>query len=123
MADTATYSALDGAERSDRRRRIPLVLALVFGLLVSLIHCAGCETALAGNDSVIVAIDQSSTPSSDTPDHTMPAHCGHCLSHVTAQPLSVVQTPADVSHHAPPLGREQTLTSLAGLPLFKPPRA
>jgi len=123
MADTTTYGAHIGASRSDRRRRIPLVLALVLGLLVSLIHCAGCETAFAGNDSVIVTIDHGSTPSPDGPDNKMPAHCGHCLSHVTAQPLSVVQIPTDVSHHAPPLGRDQMLTSLAGLPLFKPPRA
>ena len=120
MTDSVTHGPILS---SGQRRRFPLVLALVFGLLVSLIHCAGCETAFAGNDSVIVAVDQGGAPSPDAPDQKAPAHCGHCLSHVTAQPLNVVQTPTDISHHTPPIGREQTLTSLAGLPLFKPPRA
>jgi hypothetical protein len=105
------------------RCRLSLVLALVLGLLASLIHCANCEPVLAGSNTTIVAMDFDGTTPPDAPDHKTPLHCGHCLSHVTGQTAFVVLVPTEVSHHAPPLGREQTLTSLAGLPLFKPPRA
>lgn len=123
MTSDADINARPGAGRSGQRRRLSLVLALMIGLLASLIHCGSCEPAIAGSNSTVVAMDFDGTSPPDTPDHKMPFHCGHCLSHVTGQPTFVVQLPADVSHHVPPLGREQTLASLAGLPLFKPPRA
>ena len=122
MIGSISMSAMMSAGQRGRHRRLSLVLALMFGLLASLIHCANCEPALAGSNTTIVAMDfDGTTP--DAPDHKAPVHCGHCLSHVTGQAAFIVQIPADVSHHAPPLGREQTLASLAGLPLFKPPRA
>lgn len=111
------------ARTSGRRQRLSLVLALVFGLLASLIHCGSCDTAIAGPATTVVAIDFDGSPAPDAPDHKMAVHSGHCLSHVTGQPTFIVYQPADVAHRTPPLGREQTLTSLAGLPLFKPPRA
>ncbi len=120
MTGSINISATMGA---GRRGRLSLVLALMLGLLASLIHCANCEPALAGSNAAIIAMDFDGATPPDAPDHKAPVHCGHCLSHVTGQVTFVVQIPADVSHHAPPLGREQTLTSLAGLPLFKPPRA
>ncbi|CAN5143815.1 hypothetical protein BH10PSE10_BH10PSE10_07320 [soil metagenome] len=112
-----------GAGRGGRRRHLSLVLALMLGLLGSLIHCANCEPALAGANTAVAAMDFDGTTPTDAPDHKAPVHCGHCLSHVTGQAIFVVQIPVDVSHHTPPVGREQTLASLAGLPLFKPPRA
>lgn len=121
MTSGADMSATISAGQSGRRRRLSLVLALMLGLLASLIHCANCEPALATSNTAIVAMDFDGTPL-DAQDHETPVHCGHCLSHVTGQAIFVVQVPADVSHHAPPPGHEQTLTSLAGLPLFKPPR-
>jgi hypothetical protein len=123
MANGATISAASGAERNGRQRRLSLVLALMIGLLASLIHCGSCDLAVAGSSSTVISMDSDGTTPPDTPDHKMPVHCGHCLNHVTGQPTFVVQLPADVSHHAPRIGREQTLASLAGLPLFKPPRA
>jgi hypothetical protein len=53
----------------------------------------------------------------------LPCHSGHCLSHVTAQHEAVVATPADLIPRAPSFGQEQSPPALAGLPLFKPPRA
>lgn len=106
-----------------RSRRLSLVLALMIGLLASLIHCGSCDPAIAGSSTTVVALDLDGTTPPDTPDHKMPGHCGHCLNHVTGQPASAAALPSDMSHQAPPLGREQTLASLAGLPLFKPPRA
>lgn len=111
------------ARTSGQRRRLSLVVALVFGLLASLIHCASCDTAIAGSASTVVAMDFNGSPIPDAPDHKMAVHSGHCLSHVTEQPTFVVHLPVDVAHRTRPLGREQTLASLAGLPLFKPPRA
>lgn len=112
---------------SGRQRRLSLVIALVFGLLASLFHCAGefstNDLAIAGSNATVVAMDLDGTAPPNAPDHALPAHCGHCLSHVTAQTAFAVQTPADIDHQAPPAGQEQMPTSLAGLPLFKPPRA
>lgn len=113
-----------GAGQSGRRRRLSLVLALLLGLLASLIHCGSCDLAVAGSSSTVIGMDSNGTTPPDAPDQkSSPVHCGHCLNHVTGQPTFVVQLPADVSHHAPRIGREQMLASLAGLPLFKPPRA
>ncbi|MGL5165950.1 MAG: ferrichrome ABC transporter substrate-binding protein [Afipia sp.] len=117
-------SAMIGAGQSGRRRRLSLVLALMLGLLASLIHCGSCDLAIAGSSSIVIAaMDGDGTAPSDAPDTKMAFHHGHCLSHVTGQSIFAVQIPADVSHHAPRIGHEQTLASLAGLPLFKPPRA
>lgn len=123
MANGVDMSAMIGPGRSGRRRRLSLVLALMLGLLASLIHCGSCDLAVAGSSPVVVAMDSDGGASPDTPDHAPAFHCGHCLSHVTSEPAFVVQIPADISHHALRIGREQTLASLAGLPLFKPPRA
>lgn len=117
-------SAILGAGRNGRRSRLWIVLALTLGLFASLIHCSNCDPAIAGAGTVsAAALDLDGTASPDAPDHKMPRHCGHCLNHVTGQPAFVVQSPADVSHLTPSIGREQMLASLAGLPLFKPPRA
>lgn len=123
MANGANMSAMIGAGRSGRRRRLSLVLALMLGLLASLIHCGSCDLAVAGSTTMIVAMDDDGGAAPDTPDHAPAFHCGHCLSHVTSEPTFIVQIPAGVSHHAPRIGREQTLASIAGMPLFKPPRA
>jgi hypothetical protein len=103
--------------------RLPFVLLLTIGLLISLIHCAGSETAFAQTDTpaVLSILDHGAAP--DTPEQRLPCHSGHCLSHVTAQATVMVTTPAGLILQAPDFGREQFPASLAGLPLFKPPRA
>jgi len=103
--------------------RLPLVLLLAFGLLLSLIHCAGCELnfASAGAPLVTVSDQQGSAP--DAPEQALPCHSGHCLSHVTAQLPAAVASPADLVPRLHVLPQEQFPTALAGLPLFKPPRA
>lgn len=123
-----TRSLQIGATLGDgRQRRLSLVAALVFGLLASLFHCtsefSATDLGMAGTDATVVAMDFDGTTPPDTPDHKLPAHCGHCLNHVTAQPAFAVQMPADFDHRAPLAGREQVLASLTRLPLFKPPRA
>jgi hypothetical protein len=101
--------------------RLPFVLLLTLGLLLSLLHCAVCELPFVKTDlaAVTMNVDPSSVP--DTPEQQLP--CSHCLSHVTIQHLMAVVTPADLIHRTLAVGREQSPAALAGLPLFKPPRA
>jgi hypothetical protein len=101
-----------------------LVLLLTLGLLISLMHCAGCgmSFAVAGNPTILADIDHGAAP--DTPEEQqLPCHSGHCLSHVTVQAVAATLTPADLILRAPDFGQEQSPATLAGLPLFKPPRA
>lgn len=101
--------------------RLPFVLLLTLGLLVSLIHCAGCDVAFA-NTSAAVAVS-SHTGAPDAPEQALPCHSGHCLSHVNAQVAAAVSVPADHTPRAPLFFQQQSPAALAGLPLFKPPRA
>jgi hypothetical protein len=97
---------------------------LVLGLLLSLFHCANCDIAFADNGSATVAANLDTTTSHDSPaEQQLPAHSGHCLSHVAAQPSAVTLIPTDLGHRAFVIGCDQSVASLAGLPLFKPPRA
>lgn len=105
-----------------RLRRLPFVLALTLGLLLSLIHCAGDGFAFAAGGPAAVTMDDHGAPQ-DLPDQQLPAHSGHCLSHVTAQAVSSIGSPADLPRRAPAIARTEAPASIAGLPLFKPPRA
>lgn len=103
---------------------MPLVVTLVLGLLLSLFHCANCDIAFADPDSATIVANLDTTASHDGPsEQQLPAHSGHCLSHVAAQPLAVTLIPTELGHQAFTIGCEQSPASLAGLPLFKPPRA
>jgi len=106
-----------------RLGRLPFVLLLTVGLLFSLIHCAGCDLAFTNADVSTAAmnIDHGSAP--NIPEHQLPCHSGHCLSHVTAQHVAAVKPAADMIPRAPSFGQQQSPATLAGLPLFKPPRA
>jgi hypothetical protein len=109
------------SEKTARFSRLPFVLLLTLGLLVSLIHCAGCDVAFANNGAAIAVSSDNSAP--DAPEQALPCHSGHCLSHVNAQAPAAVTTPADFSPRAPLFFERQSPAALAGLPLFKPPRA
>jgi len=117
----ARYSAMILAH-GRRLRRLPFVLALTLGLLLSLIHCAGDGFALAADGPAVAMNDHGGT-TPELPDQMLPAHSGHCLSHVTAQAMTAVGSPADLPRRAPGFARTEAPASLAGLPLFKPPRA
>jgi hypothetical protein len=114
---------ITGTAYGSRLARLPFVLLLTIGLLLSLIHCADCELTLANSNdpTVVMNLDQGTAP--DTPEQQLPCHSGHCLSHVTAQQVATVALPADLIPRAPSFGQEQSSAVLAGLPLFKPPRA
>lgn len=106
-----------------RLARLPLVLLLTVGLLLSLLHCTGCGQSFAGSDSAVVAMSTDSDSAPDVPEQLLPCHAGHCLAHVTAPYGIVTLTPLDHAVRLPGSGREQFPASIAGLPLFKPPRA
>ena len=120
---TRINSIASGEEIGSRLGRLPFVLLLTVGLLLSLLHCAGCGFDFATSDATTISanLDQGSVP--DTPEQQLPCHSGHCLLHMTAQHVTVVVTPADLVVRLPASGREQFPAAIAGLPLFKPPRA
>jgi len=100
-----------------------MVFLLTVGLLLSLIHCAGCELnfGLSGGPAVAMSQDQGSAP--DTPEQQLPCHSGHCLSHVATQPVAGIASPVDPHPPTRVMRQEQFTVVLVGLPLFKPPRA
>ncbi len=102
--------------------RLPLVLLLAFGLLLSLIHCAGCELNVASADAPMVTVSDHQGFAPDAPEQALPCHGGHCLSHVAPQLPTAVVVPAVLLPRALVLRQEPFRTALAGLPLFKPPR-
>ncbi len=115
-------SAQFEARLTRQPRRLSLVLTLTLALLISLAHCAICDLAFADSGATVVTtIDDNS--SSPAPEKQLPACSGHCLSHVTGITIATVVMPTDIVHEAPSLGHVQSPASLAGLPLFKPPRA
>lgn len=111
------------ATTGSRLHRLPFVLLLTVGLLVSLIHCAACDLGFFTTNTTAVAMNLDQGPAPDTPGQPLSCHSGHCLSHVTAQHVAVLVTPADLIPRAPSFGQEQFPATLAGLPLFEPPRA
>lgn len=104
-----------------RLRRLPLVALMTVGLLVSMIHCAGCSIALADSHDVSVGMVDSTAP--DMPDQQLPSHAGHCLSYVTAESWDFITQPADVNPRRLVIAGDAIPATRDGLPLFKPPRA
>lgn len=130
---TAAHSLLDRDRGFDvhggvsvalgaRLRRLPLVMLLVMGLLLSLLHCATCGDDFAVQPPVSIAanIDPGAPP--EVPDQQLPCHGGHCLSHVVQQAVAAAGLPADVTASAMAIYAGPPLRVLAGLPPFKPPR-
>jgi hypothetical protein len=121
MSQLEAYSA-PGAAIGNRISRLPMVLLLTIGLLLSLIHCAGDGFNVGSTaGSVVASQEHHSAP--DTPEQQLPCHSGHCLSHVAAQPVASIALPVDSHPPTHDVRQEQFTVAPAGLPLFKPPRA
>ncbi len=121
MTQLEAYRATVAAIGS-RLSRLPMVLLLTVGLLLSLIHCVGEFNFTASGGATIVASQHQGSPP-DTPEQQLPCHSGHCLSHVAPQPVASIALPVD-SHPPKHVMRQDRFTvAPAGLPLFKPPRA
>lgn len=106
-----------------RLARLPLVVLLTIGLLLSLLHCTDLSPFSGKAVSPVVTMNDQHGSTPDLPEHLLPCHSGHCLSHVTAQSVTTVLVPTDEVMRQPAFGSEQFPASIAGLPLFKPPRA
>jgi hypothetical protein len=106
-----------------RFTRLPMVFLLTVGLLLSLVHCAGCEFNFASSGGLAVAVSQDQGSPPDTPEQQLPCHSGHCLSHVAAQSVAGIVLPVDPHPPTHVMRQEQFTVVLAGLALFKPPRA
>ena len=126
MTIAATFRAsfrTPGAAFGSRLARLPLVLLLTVGMLLSLIHCAGDALNIASAPGTTLALSQDQGSVPDPHQQQLPCHSGHCLSHVTAQPAATVALPSDFVPRARIFRQERFPATLAGLPLFKPPRA
>lgn len=117
------FGSMAKEEIGSRLGRLPMVLLLTVGLLLSLMHCMGCGPALAKSDSAVVMSNTGSGSAPEAPEQMLLCHSGHCLSHVSVQHVTVAVAPADEFVRLLVAGREQFPTALAGLPPFKPPRA
>ncbi|MET0967977.1 MAG: ferrichrome ABC transporter substrate-binding protein [Tardiphaga sp.] len=102
---------------------MPFVLALMLGLVMSLVQSFDCCAAFADTGTSLASMNANGDASPDGPDRQMPAHACHCLCHIAAQTAATLSLPADIASRAPIFARQQSPVSLAGLPLFKPPRA
>jgi hypothetical protein len=122
MTIAATFRA-PGAAFGSRLARLPLVLLLTVGMLLSLIHCAGDALNIASAPGTTLALSQDQGSLPDPHQQQLPCHSGHCLSHLTAQPAPTVALPSDAVPPARIFRQERFPATLAGLPLFKPPRA
>lgn len=110
----------DNAGLWSHLRRMPFVVMLTLGLMLSMIHCAGCGMAFAGTHDVTISHGSGDAP--DVPDQQLPSHSGHCLSHVTAQVPATVNSPADINPQTLVIAGDPIPAASDGLPLFKPPR-
>ncbi len=57
MTSDADINARPSTGRSGQRRRLSLVLALMIGLLASLIYCGSCDPVIVGSNTAVVAMD------------------------------------------------------------------
>jgi hypothetical protein len=95
---------------------------LTAGLLLSLIHCAGDGIAYAGTGSSVVSMTTADHAAPSAPDHALPCHSGHCLSHVSAQRIVDVKVPPDLVPQTPSFVAERLPPALPAAAPFKPPR-
>jgi hypothetical protein len=122
MMITAITIPTDSARLLSRLRRLPFVVMLTLGLLLSMVHCAG-DLPLANSDTTTAAMTNDTGSSHDLPDQLQPAHSGHCLSHVTTATPDAITSPTELSPRSPVIVGDTIPATRDGLPLFKPPRA
>jgi hypothetical protein len=107
-----------------RQMRLMLIACLTLSLLGSMLHCAAIDDPFAAGGTVSgVAIAQGTQHDTDSTDHALSCHSGHCLSHTipdTAEPR--IATTVALTE-APQFAQETPAAPVAGLRLFKPPRA
>jgi hypothetical protein len=103
--------------------RLALIACLTLSLLGSMLHCAASDDTFAAGGAVAVAQGPQHGTAPDSTDRALSCHSGHCLSHTipdTAEPRIAT---AVALTEAPQFAQETPAAPVAGLRLFKPPRA
>jgi hypothetical protein len=99
--------------------RLALIACLTLSLLGSMLHCAKYDDTIVLSTMFAQTLQHDTAPA----DQALPCHSGHCLSHIipdTAEPRIAM---AAFLMEAPQFAQDRATTAIAGLPLFKPPRA
>jgi hypothetical protein len=115
-----------GWTQAARRARLALIACLTLSLLGSMLHCAASDDTFAAGGAipgVAVAQGLQHGTAPDSTDRALSCHSGHCLSHTipnTAEPRIAT---AVALTEAPQFAQETPAAPIAGLRLFKPPRA
>ena len=106
--------------------RAPISLIAALAVFVALLHCQCAAAQSTGFlPASVVAVDLKASPA-ELPDNQLPGHgghCAHCLCHVAYQILTGSDSILIQFGAAPyTIRKVRSSQSLAGLPLFKPPR-
>jgi hypothetical protein len=103
-------------------RRLPVVLALTLGLLMSLVQSIDCCTVFASDYSAVAMLSTDGGSSQSGADQPMPVHSCHCLCHIATPATAGLTSPAELPLRSPAFAGDTSPPSLAGLPLDEPPR-
>ena len=102
-----------------RQIRLALIACLTLSLLGSMLHCAMYDGTVVPSTAIAQNLQHDTAPA----DQALPCHSGHCLSHTipdTAEPR--IATTVALTE-APQFAQDRAAAAIAGLRLFKPPRA
>ena len=109
--------------------RAVFALTISAALVFSLMQMPCCDDVLAEGPATVadIAADpghQNTSHSHQKSSHVPAGHCDHCLVHVAFEPfVSLAEGRVEFASVAPTLPNDAAPASVAGLPLFKPPRA
>jgi len=123
-----THTASDAIVQARHRAfwRVPMSVIAALAVLVSLLHYHCAVAGELNSTQITAAATALYTPPADNSDHQSPAqsgHCVHCLCHAGFQFVALDSIPIQFSDTAYLLMASRAPGSVAGLPLFKPPRA
>lgn len=105
--------------------RAVFAVAISAALVLSLTQMPCGDSMLADGPATIeTALSDAGTSPHQTPSHQRAAHCDHCLVHVAFQPFATLaEGRVEFASVKVTLPNDAAPVSVAGLPLFKPPRA
>ncbi len=108
--------------------RAAFVVTLSVALVLSLVRVPCCDGA--ADDGVAIEWVAAANPADaangpqPSPAHLPAGQCDHCLAHVAFQPFAnLAESRVEFASVTVALPNDAAPLSIAGLPLFKPPRA
>jgi hypothetical protein len=102
--------------------RAVFALTISAALMLSLMQMPCCDSVLA--EGPVTVTDIAADLGHQKSSHVPAGHCDHCLVHVAFEPfVSPAEGRVEFASAAPTLPNDAAPASVAGLPLFKPPRA